>query len=237
MFSRHTSWVRLLGDGGRVILAEGTEALTVENASLSDSGLYACVVGTDDEASYQEVALLNVTRPNLVELAPPHDPALVPVPSTAAGEGVPGHHHMSVIAGTVSVLAAVLLVAILYVFRRYKRERFKKQQAIANAHSITQWTKKVRADEGLLLLFQESILAFFQVIIERQSQFDPEAAIVAPVIRIEKRRSTSSVTNVNNHNSGSGGSNNRSRLGSENTTLTTISEYELPLDPTWEFPR
>jgi hypothetical protein len=29
----------------------------------------------------------------------------------------------------------------------------------------------------------------------------------------------------------------RSRLGSENTTLTTISEYELPLDPDWEWPR
>ena len=28
-----------------------------------------------------------------------------------------------------------------------------------------------------------------------------------------------------------------SRLGSESTTLTTVSEYELPLDPDWEFPR
>ena len=28
-----------------------------------------------------------------------------------------------------------------------------------------------------------------------------------------------------------------SRLGSESTTLTTVSEYELPLDPAWEFPR
>lgn len=30
---------------------------------------------------------------------------------------------------------------------------------------------------------------------------------------------------------------NRSRLGSENTTLTTVSEYELPLDPEWEINR
>ena len=29
----------------------------------------------------------------------------------------------------------------------------------------------------------------------------------------------------------------RSRLSSDNTTLTGISEYELPLDPAWEFPR
>ncbi len=35
----------------------------------------------------------------------------------------------------------------------------------------------------------------------------------------------------------SNGGNHRSRLGSENTTLTTVSEYELPLDPAWEFPR
>ena len=27
------------------------------------------------------------------------------------------------------------------------------------------------------------------------------------------------------------------RNTSENTTLTTVSEYELPLDPEWEFPR
>ena len=76
-------------------------------------------------------------------------------------------------------------------------------QAIANAHAVTQWTKKV--------------------IIERQN-VGPESPIVAPVIRIEKQSSA-----VNSAN--------RSRLGSENTTLTTISEYELPLDPDWEWPR
>ena len=107
---------------------------------------------------------------------------------------------------------------------------------ISNFPFIPQWTKKV--------------------IIERQAHFDPDAPIVAPVIRIEKQRSTSSVANANANNNNGGGSNsnsggnsagsggvgnnhssNRSRLGSENTTLTTISEYELPLDPNWEFPR
>jgi hypothetical protein len=62
-----------------------------------------------------------------------------------------------------------------------------------------------------------------KVIIERQN-VGPESPIIAPVIRIEKQNST-----VNSAN--------RSRLGSENTTLTTISEYELPLDPDWEWPR
>jgi hypothetical protein len=63
-----------------------------------------------------------------------------------------------------------------------------------------------------------------KVIIERQN-LGPESPIVAPVIRIEKQNCA-----VNS-------SANRSRLGSENTTMTTISEYELPLDPNWEWPR
>ncbi len=135
---RHTSWVRLL-EGDIVELASGTEAVTIVNASESDSGVYACVVGTD-EAHFQEVAYLKVTKKEDKEegLAAP---ALLPVPSTA-GDGAVGRR-MSAIAGSVSVLAALLLVAILYMFRRYQQERFKKQQAIANAHSITQWTKKV----------------------------------------------------------------------------------------------
>ena len=44
--------------------------------------------------------------------------------------------------------------------------------------------------------------------------------ITAPTVRIERQPSSS-----------------RLRLGSENTTLTSLSEYELPLDPDWEFPR
>ena len=86
---------------------------------------------------------------------------------------------------------------------------------------------------------------FPQVIVERQAAHsDPDAPIVAPVIRIEKRQSNASVENRNvtrfkngGGNSGGSGNSHRSRLGSENTTLTTISEYELPLDPDWEFPR
>ena len=82
-----------------------------------------------------------------------------------------------------------------------------------SAETITQWTKKV--------------------IIERQSaHFDPDAPITAPVIRIEKQ---SSSNNINANNVSGHGA--KSRLGSESTTLTTVSEYELPLDPAWEFPR
>ena len=63
-----------------------------------------------------------------------------------------------------------------------------------------------------------------KVIIERQASMSPGSPIVAPVVRIEKHHSVPNFAN-------------RSRLGSENTTLTMVSEYELPLDPDWEFPR
>lgn len=59
-----------------------------------------------------------------------------------------------------------------------------------------------------------------KIIVERTNLSHPDSPIVAPVVRIERQPSSS-----------------RMRLGSENTTLTTLSEYELPMDPDWEFPR
>ena len=59
-----------------------------------------------------------------------------------------------------------------------------------------------------------------KIIVERSNLSHPDSPINAPVVRIEKHPSSS-----------------RLRLGSENTTLTTLSEYELPLDPDWEFTR
>ncbi len=73
-----------------------------------------------------------------LEVTDPLDPSLLPVPSTGADGRAAMGRRMSIIAGSVSVVAALLFVAILYVFRRFRQERFKKQQAIANAHSITQ---------------------------------------------------------------------------------------------------
>ena len=60
-----------------------------------------------------------------------------------------------------------------------------------------------------------------KIIVERNHLAShPDSPITAPVVRIERQPSSS-----------------RLRLGSENTTLTTLSEYELPMDPDWEFPR
>ena len=42
---------------------------------------------------------------------------------------------------------------------------------------------------------------------------------------------------VVNNESSIGKLSNLSQFGSQNTTLTSITEYELPLDVSWEFPR
>ena len=79
--------------------------------------------------------------------------------------------------------------------------------------------------------------------IERQrAHIDPDAPIVAPLIRIERQSSLDNANKAGNNNDsmdfqGAGPAGGRSRLSSENTTVTGFSEYELPLDPAWEFPR
>ena len=45
------------------------------------------------------------------------------------------------------------------------------------------------------------------------------------------------ISAVNNESSSIGKLSNLSQFGSQNTTLTSITEYELPLDISWEFPR
>ena len=74
--------------------------------------MYACVVGTD-VAHAHLVAHLEV-REEAVPFAP--------LPGDSKGLGI--------IAGTLSVLAFLLFVLTLYIFRRCRMERFKKQQAI-----------------------------------------------------------------------------------------------------------
>lgn len=104
----------------------------------------------------------------------------------------------------VALVVSPLLMVLIWLLQRWRHERRQKEQAIANAHAVTQWTKKV--------------------IIERQ-EMGPDAPVCAPVIRIEKQKSAANLAAC------------RSRLGSDNTTFTTISEYEIPLDTAWEFPR
>ena len=192
-----TSWVKVEDD--LVVLAEGTEVLRVENVSAHDAGAYACVVG-DGKAYVEAVAFLAVQEE---AIGGGLEVPVMPIGTLASKEE---HRRLTLFAGLVSATAVIFLLALAYAWRRVRQERRKKRAAIASAHSITQWTKKV--------------------IVERQAgHFDPDSPILAPVIRIEK------------HHRNSGAHDNRSRLGSENTTLTTISEYELPLDPEWEFPR
>ena len=74
--------------------------------------MYACVVGTD-VAHAHLVAHLEVREE-------------VPIATFAPGDS----KGLAIIAGTVAVLAFLLLVLTLYIFRRCRMERFKKQQAI-----------------------------------------------------------------------------------------------------------
>ena len=78
--------------------------------------MYACVVGTD-VAHAHLVAHLEVREE-------------VPIATFAPGDS----RELGIIAGTLSVLAFLLLVLTLYIFRRCRMERFKKQQAIRVSH-------------------------------------------------------------------------------------------------------
>eukprot|EP00096_Caligus_rogercresseyi_P002320 TRINITY_DN14417_c0_g1_i1.p1 TRINITY_DN14417_c0_g1~~TRINITY_DN14417_c0_g1_i1.p1 ORF type:complete len:838 (-),score=171.44 TRINITY_DN14417_c0_g1_i1:274-2787(-) len=70
-----------------------------------------------------------------------------------------------------------------------------------------------------------------KVVVERDGErvgiVGEASEIITPTIKIVKQQSPL----VNSGNMG------RSRLGSDNTTLTMMSEYELPFDPEWEVPK
>ena len=106
-----------------------------------------------------------------------------------------------------------LIAFIIWLAKRWHKEHKERKLAVANAHAVTQWTKKV-------------------IIERRQNENTDEVS--APEIHIVKSRPS-----VNTSVSGGGPSrlSSRSRFGSQNTTLTNITEYELPLDICWEFPR
>ncbi len=89
---------------------------------------------------------------------------------------------------------------------------------------IRKWQSEKRKKQQAFIDAAHAITQFTKkVIVERQNEHDSQT-VVAPLVRIERQQSVANFAN-------------RSRLGSENTTLTTVSEYELPLDPDWEFPR
>ena len=186
-----TSWIRYHEEDIENPFEElvtGSESYLIPNVTEDDIGTYACVVGEKDTI-VQNVVYLDILPDIIIN----PDPVI-------AGS----NKKLQIAASTTCVIALILLGLSFYMCRRYQREKVKKQQAIENAHTVTQWTKKV--------------------IIERQASQIPGAPIIEPIIRIEKQNSVIKSTS-------------RSRLGSENTTLTTVSEYELPLDPDWELKR
>ena len=110
----------------------------------------------------------------------------------------------------ISVLAP-LIVFTIWLAKKWHKENQEKKLAVANAQAVTQWTKKV--------------------IIERRNIEENNGEITLPEIQIVKMRTASQ------SESSIGKLSNLSQFGSQNTTLTSITEYELPLDISWEFPR
>ena len=90
----------------------------ITNATERDAGVYACLIGTR-EAHVKSVAHLNVVED------PEHIATFVA--STAAAKST---KRLAVIAASVSLVAAVLLVLCLYIFIKCRQERHKKRQAI-----------------------------------------------------------------------------------------------------------
>ena len=181
----YSAWVRYHGEfENPEPLDVATEVLKIDNATEDDEGEYACLLEQDGYIYYEKRVFLTL-----------RDDAFAMTPSVNKKD----HKRLQIVAAAISLVTIGLLLLVIIVYKNYQKEKTKKQQALANAHAVTQWTKKV--------------------IIERQNLGpSPEGSIIAPIIRIEKQTS-------------------RSRLGSENTTLTNVSEYELPLDPDWEIPR
>ncbi len=204
-------WVRIDETDLRLeILANHTEVLRLENVSRADAGPYSCVVGTDADNSFFETAYLTVLDAGSVDDLAAFHPYSGILQEEAASRSAT-QTRLIVIVVCLAFLAATFLVVVILTYRRMKREKMKKLKAIQSAQAITAWTKKI--------------------IIERTHLSHPDGSMangagvggVVPVVRIERQPSSSSSS--------------RHRLGSENTTLTTVSEYELPLDPDWEFPR
>ena len=95
-----------------------TTVSRIANATEKDAGIYACLVGSREE-HVRSVAHLSVAED------PEHIATFVA--STAAAKST---RRLAVIAASVSLVAAVLLVLCLYIFVKCRQERHKKRQAI-----------------------------------------------------------------------------------------------------------
>lgn len=120
--------------------------------------------------------------------------------------------HALPVAGAVIVVFVCITVLICYcVCKKYKNEKEKRRaMEMERAKEVItqQWIKKV-------IIERQNSYSHPQVIVERSNSDTCQEPLLVPTIKIERCQS-------------------RGRLGSE---MTSISEYELPLDTAWEFPR
>ena len=109
-----------------ISLENSVQVLTIKNVSKADEGLYACAIGTTAENTFWEAAYLRV------------EPLVEPHPKP--------HSKLIAIVVCVSLcVCAFLVVVIFFTYRRMRKERMKKMQAIQSAQAITAWTKNSRS--------------------------------------------------------------------------------------------
>lgn len=199
-----------MGDEGDSI--RDRQVLKLENVTKDDAGLYTCMAGNSLGYAYRSAWLTVLDPPADNE----DDPTSV---DSSLLDGAAVQHHSNhqqdqlVVIVLSSVLGAILLVFLtLFAFvvqRRYNRHKRTKFLALEQAHCIAPCTKKV-------IIEQRSAAGLAggggNMAGGGNGSHEP-LLLLSPVIKIEKHRS---------------------RLG---TDVTSVSEYELPLDARWEFAR
>ncbi|XP_068085907.1 fibroblast growth factor receptor 3 [Anabrus simplex] len=166
------------------------EILQIHNVTYEDDGWYTCIAANSLGTTYASAYL------HVVDAFEDED-------NTIRSPLKPQSLLVNTLVGVLCLTLLVGMVIMISIFRRLKREKMKKLQAIETARAavVTQWTKKVIVEKQTLTA---------------QNNQEP---LLMPIVKIEKQKSHSQAT------SNSSGSD------------FMISEYELPLDSEWEFPR
>ncbi|XP_071442335.1 fibroblast growth factor receptor 4-like, partial [Hetaerina americana] len=189
---------------------QNPEVLELHNVTYDDEGWYTCIAGNSLGISYSS-AYLDVV-----------DSMMDPEPKPIRPQPILVH----ILAGALCVMLVIGSLIVFTIVRRLKREKKKKIMAIETARAavVTQWTKKV--------------------IVEKQSLSNnpnSQEPLLMPIVKIEKQKWANQGGNSVTVGLGNGDVGNGGGSGGISGNIVSgggvISEYELPLDSEWEFPR
>ncbi|XP_046386812.1 fibroblast growth factor receptor homolog 1-like isoform X2 [Ischnura elegans] len=186
------------------------EVLELHNVTYEDEGWYTCIAGNSLGISYSS-AYLDVV-----------DSMMDPEPKPIRPQPILVH----ILAGALCVMLIIGSLIVFIIVKRLKREKKKKNMAIETARAavVTQWTKKV--------------------IVEKQNLANnpnSQEPLLMPIVKIEKQKWANQGGNGITVGLGNGDVGNGGGSGGISGNIISgggvISEYELPLDSEWEFPR